>query len=97
EDPQLSMADRFDRLAKLAGVQAPRAIPARAAYLMSKLLMLEVEHGFANVLRATGIPSAGKTGTSSATHDTMFIAYTSKVTTLVWMGDDKKQRALGKY
>ncbi len=97
EDPRLSMADRFDRLAKLAGVKAPRAIPARAAYLMSKLLMLEVEHGFANVLRATGIPSAGKTGTSSATHDTMFIAYTSKVTTLVWMGDDKKQRALGKY
>lgn len=97
DDPQLSMADRFDRLAKLAGVKAPRAIPARAAYLMSKLLMLEVEHGFANVLRATGIPSAGKTGTSSATHDTMFIAYTSKVTTLVWMGDDKKQRALGKY
>ena len=26
----------------------------------------------------------------------MFIAYTSKFTTLVWMGDDKKERALGK-
>ena len=52
---------------------------------------------FANVLRATEIPSAGKTGTSSDTHDTLFIAYTSKFTTLVWMGDDKKQRALGKY
>jgi penicillin-binding protein 1A len=49
------------------------------------------------MLRATGIPAAGKTGTSSATHDTMFIAYTSKFTTLVWMGDDKKQRALGKF
>ena len=97
EDPQLGMADRFDRLAALAGVEAKQAIPARAAYLMSKLLALEVEHGFANVLRATGIPAAGKTGTSSATHDTMFIAYTSKFTTLVWMGDDKKQRALGKF
>jgi penicillin-binding protein 1A len=97
EDPQLVLGDRFDRMAALAGVQAPQAIPARSAYLMSKLLMLEVEHGFANVLRATGIPAAGKTGTSSATHDTMFIAYTSKFTTLVWMGDDKKQRALGKF
>jgi membrane carboxypeptidase/penicillin-binding protein len=48
-------------------------------------------------LRATGIPSAGKTGTSSDTHDTLFIAYTSRFTTLVWMGDDKKQRALGKF
>ena len=26
----------------------------------------------------------------------MFIAYTSKFTTLVWMGDDKRVRALGK-
>jgi penicillin-binding protein 1A len=97
EDPQLAMGDRFDRLAALAGIEAKQAIPARAAFLMSKLLAAEVEHGFANVLRATGISAAGKTGTSSATHDTMFIAYTSKFTTLVWMGDDKKQRALGKF
>ncbi len=97
EDPQLAANDRFDRLYALAGVEAKQAIPARSAYLMSKLLASEVEHGFANVLRATGIPAAGKTGTSSATHDTMFIAYTSKFTTLVWMGDDKKQRALGKF
>jgi penicillin-binding protein 1A len=97
EDPQLTMSDRFDRFFALSGIEAKQAIPARAAFLMSKLLMLEVEHGFANVLRATGIPAAGKTGTSSDTHDTMFIAYTSKFTTLVWMGDDKKQRALGKF
>lgn len=97
EDPQLAAGDRFDRLAALAGVAAPQAIPARAAYLMSRLLAHEVIYGFANVLRATGIKSAGKTGTSSDTHDTLFIAYTSKFTTLVWMGDDKKERALGKF
>jgi penicillin-binding protein 1A len=97
EDPQLAMNDRLDRFAALAGVEAQQAIPARAAYLMSRLLAAEVDYGFAGMLRATGIPAAGKTGTSSATHDTMFIAYTSKFTTLVWMGDDKKQRALGKF
>ena len=48
------------------------------------------------MLRETDIKAAGKTGTSSATHDNMFIAFTSKFTTLVWMGDDKKERALGK-
>ncbi len=96
-DPQLGAADRFDRIAALSGVAAPLAIPERSAWLMSKLLASEVEHGFANVLRATGIPAAGKTGTSSDTHDTLFIGYTSKFTTLIWMGDDKKQRALGKY
>ena len=63
---------------------------------MTRLLAHEVIYGFANVLRATQIHAAGKTGTSSDTHDTMFIAYTSKFTTLVWMGDDKKERALGK-
>jgi membrane carboxypeptidase/penicillin-binding protein len=97
DDPQLGASDRFDRTYKLAGVAAPQAIPARAAWLTSKLLASEVEFGFANVLRATGIQAAGKTGTSSATHDNTFIAFTSRFTTLVWMGDDKKQRALGKY
>jgi membrane carboxypeptidase/penicillin-binding protein len=63
---------------------------------MTRLLAEEVEFGFANVLRATGMNAAGKTGTSSATSDNLFIAFTSKFTTLVWMGDDKKERALGK-
>ena len=97
EDPRLAMADRFDRMAALAGVEPKQAIPARTAFLMTKLLASEVEHGFANVLRQTDIPAAGKTGTSSDTHDTLFIAFTSKFTTLVWMGDDMKERALGKY
>ena len=96
EDPELAAGDRYDRLAALAGIQAPRVIPARTAYLTTKLLGHEVEYGFANVLRQTGINAGGKTGTSSATSDTLFIAFTSKFTTLVWMGDDKKVRALGK-
>lgn len=96
EDPQLPAADRFDRMAAVAGITPSQAIPERTAFLMTRLLQREVEFGFASVLRATGLQAAGKTGTSSATHDNMFIAFTSRFTTLVWMGDDKKQRALGK-
>lgn len=96
DDPRLGAADRFDRFAALGGTAAPQAISPRTGYLISKLLAHEVEYGFANVLRATKIEAAGKTGTSSSTHDTLFIGYTSKFTTLVWMGDDKKERALGK-
>lgn len=96
EDPQLPVAARIDRAAALAGVAAVQAIPARTAYLMSKLLANEVTYGFASVLRETKVSAAGKTGTSSDTHDTLFIAYTPQWTTLVWMGDDKKERALGK-
>ncbi|HEX3764654.1 MAG TPA: transglycosylase domain-containing protein [Kofleriaceae bacterium] len=96
EDPVLPPADRIDRTVALAGVQAPQAIPPRTAFLMTKLLAHEVEYGFASILRATQVNAAGKTGTSSATFDNLFIAFTSKFTTLVWMGDDKRQRALGK-
>ncbi len=96
EDPELAAGDRLDRVAALAGIAAPRAIPQRTAYLMQRLLEHEVHYGFANPLRATGMFAAGKTGTSSATSDNLFIAFTSKFTTLIWMGDDKKERALGK-
>jgi len=96
EDPALPAADRLDRIAALAGVAAPQAIEPRTAYLMTKLLAHEVEYGFASVLRATQVNAAGKTGTSSATFDNLFIAFTSKFTSLVWMGDDKRVRALGK-
>lgn len=96
EDPELLAGDRFDRLATIGGMAAPQAISARTGFLMSKLLQHEVEFGFANVLRATNLIAAGKTGTSSATSDNLFIGFTSKFTTLIWMGDDKKERALGK-
>ncbi len=95
-DPQLAPADRFDRVAALAGIEAPQAIPARAAFLMSKLLAQEVRYGFTTTLRGTGMNAAGKTGTSSDTHDTTFIAYTPQFTTIAWMGDDKNERAIGR-
>src|SRR4029077_1137425 len=95
-DPELAAGDRYDRVVALAGLAAPQPVPTRTAFLTTRCLAPEVECGFATILRATGINAAGKTGTSSATHDNLFIAFTSKFTTLVWMGDDKKERALGK-
>ena len=96
DDPQLPPADRFDRVAALAGIQAKQAIPARAAFLMSKLLAQEVKYGFTTTIRAIAMNAAGKTGTSSVTHDTLFIAFTSQFTTIAWMGDDKNERAIGR-
>jgi penicillin-binding protein 1A len=96
DDPQLAADERFDRFAALAGVEAPTAIDPRAAFLMSKLLHLEVEHGFTAMIRALGFVGGGKTGTSSDTHDTTFIAYTPQFTTVAWMGDDKRVRAIGR-
>jgi penicillin-binding protein 1A len=96
DDANLLPADRLDRIAATAGRMAQQAIPARTAYLISKMLAQMVTHGFTNTLRATDIHAAGKTGTSSDTHDNSFISFTSRFTVATWLGDDKKERALGR-
>jgi penicillin-binding protein 1A len=95
-DPMLAPRERLDRLAATAGDRPPQAIPARTAFITSRLLAQMVNYGFTKTLRATDLHAAGKTGTSSATMDTSFVAYTSRFTTTVWLGDDKRVRELGK-
>ncbi len=94
-DPMLSPADRLDRLQATAGTKPKQAIPARTAYLTSKLLRHTIKYGFASIIRRTGVNAAGKTGTSSATMDTSFVGYTSRWITAVWLGDDLRERPLG--
>ena len=95
-DPMLPPAERLDRLAATAGQVPRQAIPARSAFLTSKLLRSVVTDGYSGALRAIDIPSAGKTGTSSATMDLWFVAFTSKWLTTMWLGDDLRERPLGK-
>jgi len=95
-DPQLTAGDRFDRIEATAGIAPEQAIPVRSAYLMNKLLSQAIKHGFSKTLRNTDIHAAGKTGTSSDTHDTWFIGYTSRFISTVWLGDEWKVRALGR-
>ena len=94
-DPMLPAADRLDRVYATAGTVPRQAIPARAAFLTSKLLAQVITHGFSRVIRDVGIHAGGKTGTSSSTMDTTFVAYTSRWITTVWMGDDLRERPLG--
>ncbi|HET6285030.1 MAG TPA: PBP1A family penicillin-binding protein [Polyangia bacterium] len=94
-DPVGPFGDRLDRLVAMAGVRPEPVIAPRTGYLTSKLLRHVVTRGHAPALRATGIPAAGKTGTSSATMDTWFIGFTSRWMTTTWMGDDLRERPLG--
>ncbi len=88
--------ERLDRMVALTAAQPrPPAIPARTAWLTSQLLRHVVTKGHAPALRSTGMPVAGKTGTSSATMDTWFVGYTSKWMTTTWIGDDRRERPLG--
>ena len=97
EDPMLSPGARLDRVAATAGTKPRQAIPARAAFLTQKLLRNVVSHGYSSIVRQTGVPTAGKTGTSSDTMDLWFVAFTSKWLTSAWLGDDTRQRDLGKH
>jgi penicillin-binding protein 1A len=95
-DPMGAPGERIDRLVALAGAPAPKdVISPRTAWLMSQLLRRTVTRGHAPSLRSTGIPAAGKTGTSSATMDVWFVGYTSRWMTTTWIGDDRRERPLG--
>jgi penicillin-binding protein 1A len=94
-DPMGSPDLRLDRLVALAGSHTENVIPPRTAWLTSQLLRHVVTKGHAPALRATGLPAAGKTGTSSATMDVWFVGYTSRWMTTTWIGDDRRERPLG--
>lgn len=87
--------ERLDRMVALAGRTVAPVIPPRTAWLTSQLLRRVVSRGHAPALRATGLPVAGKTGTSSRTQDVWFVGYTSRWMTTAWMGNDKVDRPLG--
>jgi penicillin-binding protein 1A len=94
-DPMGAASLRLDRLVALAGKKRAPVIPPRTAWLTSRLLRRVVTKGHAPALRATSIPTAGKTGTSSRTQDVWFVGYTSRWMTTAWMGNDKLDRPLG--
>jgi penicillin-binding protein 1A len=95
-DAMLSPSERLARLVQTGGTEPKEAIPARAAYLTTRLLREVVTDGYSGALRAIEVPAAGKTGTSSATMDLWFVAFTSKWVTTTWLGDDLRERPLGK-
>ena len=95
-DPMLPASARLDRVFATAGKKPRQVIKPRTGYLISKLLAQVIHSGFSSIIRRTGLIVAGKTGTGSATVDTTFVGYTSRWLTLVWMGDDLRQRPLGK-
>ncbi len=94
-DPMLDPASRLDRLAAIGGVKARQAVPARASYLITKLMRKVVANGHAQNIRNTRIIAGGKTGTSSATMDTWFVGFTDRWLTTTWLGDDERVRPLG--
>ncbi len=66
-------------------------MPEDTAFLMNNVMQGVVEEGTGTAVRALGVPTAGKTGTTNEYIDAWFIGYTSGVVTGVWIGRDQDQ------
>jgi penicillin-binding protein 1A len=75
-------------------VALPAAAPPRQvleeseAYLVTSLLTSVIDRGTARAARGTGIPLAGKTGTSNDAKDAWFAGYSPEYVCVVWTGYD---------
>src|SRR5205807_7224753 len=75
---------RWDR----DGPKPRQAIPASVASDMAGMMSHVVSEGTARRAALDGIPTAGKTGTTNAHRDALFVGYTGNFTCAVWYGND---------
>ncbi|OIR02494.1 penicillin-binding protein 1A [mine drainage metagenome] len=73
-----------------AGVDAPRVIDARNAFIMNSMMQSVVRNGTAARAMQLGRSDiAGKTGTTNDHFDAWFAGYSPKQVTVAWIGFDK--------
>ena len=75
-----------------AGIDAPRVIDSRNAFIMNSMLQEVVRHGTATqALQLGRADLAGKTGTTNDHIDAWFNGYTPKQVAVAWVGFDKPE------
>ncbi len=66
----------------------PRVLRPDIIAMMNGMLTRVVKEGTGRKARLNGHQAAGKTGTTQAFRDALFVGYTSRLTTGVWFGND---------
>ncbi|MBI3582145.1 MAG: hypothetical protein HY098_08770 [Nitrospinae bacterium] len=82
--------DQSGRIIERTEPVTNRVMPEDTAFLMNNIMQGVVEEGTGQAVRALGVPTAGKTGTTNEFIDAWFIGYTSGVVTGVWVGRDQE-------
>lgn len=72
-----------------AAPEEKQVYTSEAAHEMTNILEGVMKNGTGRELSLTGMPSAGKTGTTNDNKDGWFVGYTSYYTTAVWIGCDQ--------
>ncbi len=80
--------DQSGRIIERTEPVTNRVMPEDTAFLMNNIMQGVVEEGTGQSVRALGVPTAGKTGTTNEFVDAWFIGYTSGIVAGVWVGRD---------
>jgi penicillin-binding protein 1A len=96
-DPWLKRSDRIDSF--LSNYFQPKVavMPEEDAYTMHYLMEESAKAGTAQRTRILNRTVAGKTGTTNDSFDTWFAGYSKNLLSIVWVGNDKMDKALGVY
>lgn len=92
----LSVFDSHGKMLISNEKESKRVLNAETAKIMNMLLMRVVDSGTAKkiTLKET-VDTAGKTGTSGADRDRLFIGYTPYYTAGIWCGYDGENKSIG--
>lgn len=90
--------DRSGKSVIEKGSDGERVFSAECARIMNQLLMGVVEHGTARRITLKDIVDvAGKTGTSGASRDRLFVGYTPYFVGGIWSGYSNSDKSVGVY
>ncbi len=89
------IVDRDGSIIEQSDMIRKRVIEMSTAYIITNIMESVVKSGTGRRIRALGRPAAGKTGTTNNLNDALFMGYTPRYTTGVWVGFDR-EKALGR-
>jgi penicillin-binding protein 1A len=80
--------DRNGNVILDGSTEKTRAMDEGTAFIMNDILRTTVSRGIAGSAAVSGVPVAGKTGTTSDNFDAWFVGNTPKYSMAVWIGND---------
>jgi penicillin-binding protein 1A len=82
------VVDRNGKVILDGSTEKTQAMDEGTAFIMNDILRTTVSRGIAGAASVSGVPVAGKTGTTSDNFDAWFVGNTPKFSMAVWLGND---------